>query len=131
MEMQSGQTVLVVDDLDEGRCMVSHWLRMRGYRAVEATDGQQAVEVALREHPGLILMDISMPVLDGFTAMRRMRAYDQLRDVPIAAVSAYDKKELYGAAVDAGCNEFVSKPLDAEKLQDLLNRFFPKNRITH
>ena len=131
METQGNQTILVVDDLDEGRCLVSHWLRMKGYRAVEAINGQQAVEVALREHPALILMDISMPGTDGFTAMRRIRTYDELRNVPIAAVSAYDKGELYGAALDAGCNEFVSKPLDTEKLQSLLARFLQKNKTIH
>jgi two-component system cell cycle response regulator DivK len=122
-----GNTILVVDDLDEGRCLVCHWLRMHGYRAIEAVNGQEAVEIALRERPSLILMDISMPQLDGFGAMRRIRADEQLRDVPIVAVSAYDKMELYGAALDAGCNEFVPKPLDPEKLTNLLSRLLPKN----
>ena len=116
-------TVLVVDDLDEGRSLVSHWFRMHGYNAVEAVNGQEAVEVALREHPDLVLMDINMPKLDGFTAMRRMRAYDELRDIRIVAVTAQSAEELYGAAHDAGCNEFVAKPLDYQKLENIIRRF--------
>ena len=116
-------TVLVVDDLDEGRSLVSHWFRMHGYHTVEAGNGQEAVEVALREHPDLILMDINMPQLDGFAAMRRMRAYDELRDIRIVAVTAQCAEELYGAAFDAGCNEFVAKPIDAQKLENIIHRF--------
>lgn len=127
MESDTAQTILVVDDLDEARSLLSHWLEMHGYRAVKAVNGQEAIEVALREHPQLILMDISMPQLDGFTAMRRIRAYEQLRDVKIVAMSAYDKRELQGAALDAGCNEFVSKPLDPNKLENLLRRLLPKS----
>lgn len=115
-------TVLVVDDLDEGRSLVSHWFRMRGFHTVEAGNGQEAVEVALREHPDLILMDINMPLLDGFTAMRRMRAYEQLRDIRIVAVTAQSAEELSGAALDAGCSEFIAKPLDVEKLQSIIGR---------
>lgn len=121
MSSDEGQTILVVDDLDEGRSLLSHWLRMRGYRAVEAVNGQEAVEVALRERPQLILMDMSMPQLDGFTAMRRMRTYEQLRDVPIVAMSAHDMREVQGAAVDAGCTEFVPKPIEPDKLETLLS----------
>ena len=127
MQNEVGQTILVADDLDEARSLLSHWLEMRGYRTVKAGNGQEAVEVALRERPQLILMDISMPQLDGFSAMRRIRAYEQLRDVKIVAVSAYDKTELQGAALDAGCNEFVSKPLNPDKLENLLSRLLPRS----
>ena len=121
-------TVLVVDDLDEGRSLVSQWFRMHGYHTVEAVNGQQAVEVALREHPDLILMDINMPQLDGFTAMRRMRAYEELRDIRIVAVTAQCAEELYGAAFDAGCNEFVAKPIDAQKLETII-RHCPSREV--
>ena len=121
-------TVLVVDDLDEGRSLVSQWFRMHGCHTVEAVNGQQAVEVALREHPDLILMDINMPQLDGFTAMRRMRAYDELRDIRIVAVTAQCAEELYGAAFDAGCNEFVAKPIDPQKLENLI-RCLPSKEV--
>ena len=118
--------ILVVDDLDEGRSLVSHWFRMRGYHAVEAVNGQEAVEVALRERPDLILMDINMPRLDGFSAMRRMRTYEQLRDTRIVAVTAQSAEELSGAALDAGCNEFVAKPIDYQKLENILRRCPPR-----
>jgi two-component system, cell cycle response regulator DivK len=121
------QTVLVVDDLDEGRSLMCHFLEMRGYRAVKAENGQEAIPVALREQPNLILMDMSMPQLDGFAATRRLRAYEQLQDVPIVAISAFDKEELRSAAIAAGCTVFVAKPIDADKLESLLNRFLPKH----
>ena len=122
MQGDGDQTILVVDDLDEGRSLISHWLKMRGYRAVEAVDGQQAVAVALREQPSLILMDMSMPQLDGFSAMRRIRAYEQLRDVPIVAMSAHDMEEIQSAAISAGCTEFMPKPIDPDKLENVLSR---------
>ena len=122
MQGDGDLTILVVDDLDEGRSLISHWLKMRGYRAVEAVDGQQAVAVALREQPSLILMDMSMPQLDGFTAMRRIRAYEQLRNVPIVAMSAHDMEEIQGAAISAGCTEFMPKPIDPDKLEIVLSR---------
>jgi CheY-like chemotaxis protein len=125
MTDDESQTILVVDDLDEGRSLLSHWLRMRGYRTVEAADGRQAVEVALRERPRLILMDMSMPQVDGFSAMRRIRASEQLRGVIIVAMSAHDQQEIHGAAVAAGCTEFVSKPIDPDKLEMLLSRLLP------
>ncbi len=122
MQGDGVHTILVVDDLDEGRSLISHWLKMRGYRAVEAVDGQQAIAMALREQPSLILMDMSMPRLDGFSAMRRIRAHEQLRDVPIVAMSAHDMEEIQSAAISAGCTEFMPKPIDPDKLENVLSR---------
>ena len=107
--------------------MMRRLLEMAGHNVIEATDGEQAVEVALREHPDLILMDLSLPKLDGLAATRRIRESEDLRDVPIVAVSAHDGTESREAALAAGCNEYVTKPIDFDQLNNLINRFLAKN----
>ena len=107
------------------RALIRFWLEERGYCVVQATNGEAAVETALRERPDIILMDICMPQLDGFTAARRIRASEELRDIPILAISAHDIQELQGAAVDAGCDELLAKPVDYEKLENALSRLLP------
>src|SRR5919107_6147165 len=79
-------TVLVVEDFEDNRFMMRRLLEMSGYRVIEAVNGQEAVETARREHPDLILMDLSLPLLDGLAATRRIREQDGLSKVPIVAV---------------------------------------------
>jgi CheY-like chemotaxis protein len=117
--------ILVVDDNEDVRSMIRFWLEERGYRVVQATDGEMGVEIALRERPDVIVMDICMPHLDGFTAARRIRAHDELREIPILAISAHDVDELQGAAIDAGCAEILGKPIDSDKLENALSRLLP------
>ena len=116
------QTVLLVDDNEDVRALIRFWLEERGYCVVQATNGEAAVETALRERPAIILMDICMPQLDGFTAARRIRAREELRSIPILAISAHDIQELQGAAIDAGCDELLAKPVESDKLEDALCR---------
>jgi CheY-like chemotaxis protein len=119
------QTVLLVDDNEDVRSLMRFWLEGRGYCVVQATNGEVAVEIALRERPDIILMDICMPHLDGFTAARRIRAREELREIPILAISAHDIQELQGAAIDAGCDEILAKPVDSDKLENALSRLLP------
>lgn len=107
--------------------MMRRLLEMAGHRVIEATDGEQAVEVALSERPDLILMDLSLPKLDGLAATRRIRESHDLRNVPIVAVSAHDGAESREAALAAGCNEYVTKPIDFDQLNSLISRFLTKN----
>ena len=104
--------VMVVDDADDIRQLISMQLRWRGYEVIEATNGEQAVELAMRNHPGLILMDLSMPVMDGYEATRRIRALPGFVEVPIVAVSAFCDPCNVHKALEAGCVECVSKPID-------------------
>lgn len=104
--------ILVVDDYDDIRITLKHWLEQRGCRVIEADNGTQALEIALRERPGLILLDLFMPRVDGFTTARQIREHNELRDVPIIAMSAHDTKDLQAAAFAAGCNEYLNKPND-------------------
>ena len=114
------RTILVVDDFDDTRLMMRLWLQRRGYRVVEAADGLQALEVARRESPHLVIMDIEMPELDGLAATRQMRSEEQWRDLPIVAVSAYGAEHWRDRALEAGCNEYVSTPFEPKQLEALI-----------
>ncbi len=120
------QKVMVVEDFEDNRFMMRRLLEMSGYRVVEAMNGEEAVEVARREQPNLILMDLSLPLLDGLAATRRIRQHAELRDVPIVAVSAHDTADFHADALAAGCNDYVTKPIDFDQLESLLLRLLPK-----
>jgi CheY-like chemotaxis protein len=119
-------TVLVVEDFEDNRFMMRRLLEMSGYRVVEAVNGNQAVEEASSQHPDIILMDLSLPQLDGLAATRRIRAQDELQKVPIVAVSAHDSADFHAEALAAGCNEYVTKPIDFDQLVQLLDRLTAK-----
>ena len=122
----AGPTVLVVEDFEDNRFMMRRLLEMSGYRVVEAVNGEQAVEVAASERPDLILMDLSLPKLDGLAATRRIRRSDGLAEVPIVAVSAHDTSDFHADALAAGCNEYVTKPIDFDQLESLLKKLLKK-----
>ena len=122
----SRRVVLVVEDFEDNRFMMRRLLEMSGYRVVEAVNGKQAVEAAASERPDIILMDLSLPMLDGLAATRRIRAQDGLRKVPIVAVSAHDSADFHAEALAAGCNEYVTKPIDFDQLVQLLDRLTGK-----
>ena len=117
---------LVVEDFEDSRFMMRKLLEMAGYRVVEATDGEEAVNVAVQARPALILMDLSLPKLDGLAATRKIRQQKGLGNVPIVAVSAHDSPESRREALAAGCNEYVAKPIDFDQLNSLLDRFVRK-----
>jgi two-component system cell cycle response regulator DivK len=119
-------TVLVVEDFEDNRFMMRRLLEMSGYRVVEAVNGQQAVEAACEENPDVILMDLSLPMLDGLAATRRIRERDRHSRIPIIAVSAHDSADFHAEALAAGCNEYVTKPIDFDQLIQLLDRLLRK-----
>ena len=119
-------TVLVVEDFADNRFMMRKLLEMSGYQVVEAVDGKEAVEVAESVRPDLILMDLSLPRLDGLDATRRIRELDGLRLVPIVAVSAHDTNDFHADALAAGCNEYVTKPIDFDELDALVKKLLAK-----
>jgi two-component system, cell cycle response regulator DivK len=119
-------TVLVVEDFEDNRFMMRRLLEMSGYRVVEAVNGNQAVELAESERPDIILMDLSLPMLDGLAATRRIRERNGAGRVPIVAVSAHDSADFHAEALAAGCNEYVTKPIDFDQLVGLLDRLLKK-----
>jgi two-component system, cell cycle response regulator DivK len=127
MEGSNGsRTVLVVEDFEDNRFMMRRLLEMSGFRVLEAVNGVQAVEMAAGERPDIILMDLSLPLLDGLSATRRIRENGELRRVPIVAVSAHDSADFHTEALAAGCNEYVTKPIDFDRLVELLERILSK-----
>ena len=119
-------TILVVEDFEDNRFMMRRLLEMSGYRVIEAINGEEAIDLACREKPGLILMDLSLPQLDGLAATRRIRQHPELSNVPIVAVSAHDTADFHADALSAGCNDYVTKPIDFDELEALLARLLPK-----
>ena len=116
------QTVLLVEDFEDNRFMMRRLLEMNGYRVVEAEDGEEAITKAETENPDLILMDLSLPILDGLAATRRIRQMPQFLRIPVVAVSAHDTADFHAEALAAGCNEYVTKPVDFDELETLLRR---------
>jgi two-component system cell cycle response regulator DivK len=125
------QLFLVVEDFEDSRFMMRRLLEMAGYDVVEASDGQQAVELAVQERPALILMDLSLPKLDGLAATRLIRQHRDVSKIPIIAVSAHDSPESRSEALAAGCDEYVTKPIDFDQLYTLLKRFLPQEFHPH
>ena len=118
--------VLVVEDFEDNRFMMRRLLEMSGYEVVEAVNGRQAIEMAESLRPDIILMDLSLPMLDGLTATRQIRQREGLGKVPIVAVSAHDSADFHAEALAAGCNEYVTKPIDFDQLVQLLNQLAKK-----
>jgi CheY-like chemotaxis protein len=115
--------ILVVDDQESNRELLSTILIHLGYRVIEAADGLEAVKLAKRECPDLIIMDLSMPVIDGFGALRLLRDVPQIREVPVVACTAHDTSTHKHQALSVGFNEFLTKPIDFRKLSGVLNQF--------
>jgi CheY-like chemotaxis protein len=113
-------TVLLVEDTEDNRYMMRRLLEMTGYRVVEAMNGEEAVKVAAAESPQLILMDLSLPVIDGLAATRLIRKLPELESTPIIAVSAHDTSDFQSEAIDAGCNSYFTKPIDFNELEQLI-----------
>lgn len=117
----SKPTILIVEDHDDTREMLHTLFKIWGCRVVEACDGLEAVEVAVRERPVLILMDGSLPLLDGLGATRRIRKNRLLRHVRIVALNGWGTPSYHNAAMAAGCDDCLVKPLDFEQLQHQLS----------
>jgi CheY-like chemotaxis protein len=129
-EQDKSLTVLLVEDTEDNRFMMRRLLEMTGYRVVEAMNGEEAVKLAERETPQLILMDLSLPVLDGLAATRLIRKLPQLALTPIIAVSAHDTSDFQSEAIRAGCNSYVTKPIDFSELETLIRQLVKPQQST-
>jgi CheY-like chemotaxis protein len=115
------KTVLVAEDSADIRTVLCGVLASYGCRVIEAADGWEAVEVALRECPDLILMDLNMPVMDGLAATERIRQLrDRCGDMPIVAVTAFDTYGMREAALVAGCDAYLLKPLALDEVESVI-----------
>jgi two-component system cell cycle response regulator DivK len=119
--------VLVVDDYDDTRMLYAHHLRESGLRVIEASNGDEAFTLAVDHVPDAVIMDLSMPKVDGWEATRRMRSHPLLRSVYIIALSALEGDQSRTMAFDVGCDDFVAKPLLPASLVDIIRaRVRPK-----
>ncbi len=114
--------VLIAEDYADTRTMMRYLLQHFGYEVLEAADGQEAVDKTKADSPDLILMDISMPIMDGLTATALIRKLDVGGKIPIIAVTAYGKS-YYRQAIEAGCDDLINKPLDFDNLQPILEQY--------
>lgn len=112
--------ILIAEDVEENRHALKLLLQLSGYTSLEAADGRAAVELALRERPALVLMDLSLPELDGLEAVCELRAAGA--EMPIIIVSAYDDPETRAQASTAGANAYVTKPLDFDQLKEHITK---------
>ena len=119
-------TVLLVEDTEDNRFMMRRLLEMSGYGVIEATNGEEAVRLAESERPALILMDLSLPIIDGLAATRAIRKLDGFKETPIVAVSAHDTSDFQSEALAAGCNSYITKPIDFSHLETLIARLLGK-----
>jgi two-component system cell cycle response regulator DivK len=119
-------TVLIVEDFEDSRVFLETWLTRRNFRVVQASDGWQAVDVAMRERPSLILMDINLPVLDGIEVACLLRENQAIEDVPIVAMTAYDSADCRADVADVGFDDFVTKPINFEHLEAVIRRLIPQ-----
>ena len=108
--------ILLVEDNEMNRDMLSRRLIRNGYEVTIAVDGQQGADMALSEKPDLILMDMSLPVIDGWEATRRIKATTELRKIPIIALTAHAMATDRDKALEAGCDDYDTKPIELQRL---------------
>lgn len=108
--------ILLVEDNEMNRDMLSRRLILRGYEVVIAEDGRMALEMALREFPDLVLMDMGLPVMDGWEATRQLKTDPRTASLPVIALTAHAMADDRLRALDAGCDDFDTKPIDLDRL---------------
>jgi CheY-like chemotaxis protein len=117
--------ILIVEDNEMNRDMLSRRLERRGFTVVMAVDGRQGVASARTEKPDLVLMDMSLPVMDGWTATREIKADPELAVIPVIALTAHAMDGDREKAMAAGCDDYDTKPIELPRLLEKIQRFLP------
>jgi len=115
--------ILVADDNDDTRLMLRALLVGKGYQVLEASDGERAVDVVRQENPGLVLLDLGLPRMNGLNVIRRLRKEPGLSEVPLVVITGYDQH--FETAVAAGCDDYLLKPIDFDRLDGILDYYVP------
>ncbi len=118
-------TIMVADDNADNRDMMRVLLELKGYEIILAENGQEAFEVALAKSPNLILLDLELPLMDGLMVARDLNCHQQFLKVPIVVISGHDPRKYRQAALDAGCSDFLLKPISFERLDEILQSHIP------
>lgn len=114
-------TVLIAEDSRDTRIMLKRAFELKGYNVIEAADGNEALEAVRQTRPNLILVDLNMPIVDGLETVKKIRKLEKPGEhVPIVAITAFDVYGMKEAALEIGCNTYLSKPLDMEELDRTL-----------
>ena len=118
--------LLLVEDNEMNRDMLSRRLQRRGYEVVIATDGEEGIGLAASESPDLILMDMSLPVVDGWEATRRLKADPNTNSIPVIALTAHAMSGDREKAIEAGCDDYDTKPVEFSRLLGKIQGFLPE-----
>jgi two-component system, cell cycle response regulator DivK len=118
--------ILVVEDTEDNRRILRDLLTRAGFELIEAVDGESGVSMAIEHRPDLILMDIQLPVFDGYEATRRIRANPETRSIPIIAVTSYALSGDESKVLAAGCDGYVAKPFSPRKILAMVQEFLPQ-----
>jgi two-component system cell cycle response regulator DivK len=108
--------ILVVDDNNDSRELVVKVLKNQGYEMIEAIDGEDALEKAVSEKPDLILMDISIPKINGYEVTKRLKSIEEVKEIPVVALTAHAMRGDRAKALEAGCEGYISKPINVREL---------------
>ena len=120
--------ILIVDDNQDSRELVVKVLKTRGYETIEAVDGGEALEKAAAERPDLILMDRSIPKIDGYEVTRRLKGQQEFKHIPIVALTAHAMRGDREKALEAGCEGYISKPINVRKLPEQIAAYLKGER---
>ncbi|MEI7865306.1 MAG: response regulator [Chthoniobacterales bacterium] len=117
--------ILIVEDNEMNRDMLSRRLERRGFTVIMAVDGQQGVDMARREMPDIILMDMSLPVMDGWTATQTIKGDAEMSGIPVIALTAHAMAGDREKAMAAGCDDYDTKPIELPRLLEKIQKFLP------
>ena len=117
--------ILIIEDQEDNRAILRDLLSGAGFELIEAVNGEEGVKLAQSERPDLILMDIQLPIIDGYEATRQIRAIDDLKSIPIIAVTSYALSGDEAKTRDAGCNGYVAKPFSPRQLLAKVRELLP------
>ena len=115
--------ILYVEDNPDNVYMLTRRLKKKGFELIIAGDGQEGIDMAIEESPDLILMDLSLPTMDGWTATAKIKEIEQVKDIPIIALSAHAMPEHRDRALKAGCSDYDTKPVDIKRLLDKIGQY--------
>ncbi len=122
--------ILLVEDNEMNRDMLSRRLQRRGYEVIIAVDGQQGLAMAQSESPDLILMDMSLPLIDGWDATRTLKGAVETKDIPVIALTAHAMSTDRDKALEAGCDDYDTKPIDLSRLLGKIEALIPRQNET-
>ena len=115
--------ILYVEDNPDNVYMLTRRLKKKGFELIIAGDGQEGIDKAIEESPDLILMDLSLPTMDGWTATAEIKKIDKVKDIPIIALSAHAMPEHRDRAIKAGCSDYDTKPVDIKRLLGKIGQY--------